>query len=119
MIYGDKNRIRQVFINIIDNAIKYSNRGGSINVDAHVESPNAVIKISDTGCGISEQDLPHITKKFFKANFSKKGSGIGLSIVEEIIKRHNGSLNFQSVENKGTQVTITFPLYKEIDTASD
>ncbi len=119
LIYGDKNRIRQVFINIIDNAIKYSNRGGSINVDAHVESPNAVIKISDTGCGISEQDLPHITKKFFKANFSKKGSGIGLSIVEEIIKRHNGSLNFQSVENKGTQVTITFPLYKEIDTASD
>ena len=119
MIYGDKNRIRQVFINIIDNAIKYSNRGDSITIDAHVESPNAVIKVSDTGCGIPEKDLPHITKKFFKANFSKKGSGIGLSVVEEIVKRHSGSLKFDSVENEGTLVTITFPLYQELDIAND
>ena len=119
MIYGDKNRIRQVFINIIDNAIKYSNRGDSITVEAYVENPNAVIRVSDTGCGIPKADLPHITKKFFKANFTKKGSGIGLSVVEEIVKRHKGSLKFKSVENEGTSVTITFPLYKEINIDND
>ena len=68
---------------------------------------------------LPKADLPHITKKFFKANFTKKGSGIGLSVVDEIVKRHNGSLKFQSVENEGTVVTITFPLYKEIDIDND
>ncbi len=112
-IYGDKNRIRQVFINIIDNAIKYSNQGDTITVDAFVDEDNVTIIVKDTGCGIAKEDLPNITKKFFKANNTKKGSGIGLSVVEEIVNQHDGSVKFDSVENEGTTVTIVFPLYKE------
>lgn len=115
VIYGDKNRIRQVFINIIDNAIKYSHQDDTITVDAFVDEDYVTIIINDTGCGIAKEDLQNITKKFFKANNTKKGSGIGLSVVEEIVKQHDGSLKFNSVENEGTKVTISFPLYKEND----
>ena len=111
IIYGDKNRIRQVFINIIDNAIKYSQAGDSITIYTEVLEKKVKIFIKDTGCGVSKKDIPHITEKFYKANSTKKGSGIGLSVVEEIVKKHDGKISFESSPKKGTTVVLEFNLY--------
>ncbi|MBE6860891.1 MAG: HAMP domain-containing histidine kinase [Ruminococcus sp.] len=110
VIYGDKNRIRQVFINIIDNAIKYSSAGGIITVEAKAENGNVEVSISDTGCGIKEADLPKIKTKFFKANHTRRGSGIGLAVADEIMTMHGGSLEVDSKEGIGTTVTINLPV---------
>lgn len=113
-IYGDKNRMRQVFINIIDNAIKYTEKDGTVTVQA-VCSDNEHIQIAvkDTGCGISPQDLPKVKTKFYKANHTKRGSGIGLAVANEIVEMHNGKLDLYSTEGVGTTVVITLPVKKQ------
>ena len=112
-IFGDKNRLRQVFINIIDNAIKYSsspNRQSHIEINAsQLDEKHICITVSDNGCGISAADLPKIKTKFFKANHSKRGSGIGLAVADEIISMHHGQLNIESEEHVGTKVEIILP----------
>lgn len=111
-ILGDRNRIKQVFINIIDNALKYSDKGAIIEISAIVSKKTADVIIKDSGRGIAKQNLNQITKKFFKANNQNKGSsGIGLAVVKEIVQRHGGTLTFESKLNKGTTVKISFPLY--------
>lgn len=109
-VLGDRNRLRQVFINIIDNAIKYTPSGGIINIQAYAENDQIVIVISDSGCGIPAQHLPNVKKKFYKANQTQRGSGIGLAVADEIMKLHNGSLDIDSTEGKGTVVTIRIPI---------
>lgn len=108
-VFGDKNRIRQVFINIIDNAIKYSDAGGRVNIRAFTEKGKICVVVSDNGCGIKESDLPKIKTKFYKANHTRRGSGIGLAVADEIITAHGGTLEIQSREARGTTVTITLP----------
>ncbi len=108
-VYGDKNRLRQVFINIVDNAIKYSDKGGTVSVEAYEENGDICILVSDTGIGISKEDLPKVKTKFFKANHTRRGSGIGLAVANEIITRHNGTLTINSEEGVGTTVLITLP----------
>lgn len=108
-VYGDKNRLRQVFINIVDNAIKYSDKGGKVSVEAYEEHGDICILVSDTGIGISKEDLPRVKNKFFKANHTRRGSGIGLAVANEIITRHNGTLAINSEEGVGTTVLITIP----------
>jgi signal transduction histidine kinase len=109
IIFGDKNRIRQVFINVIDNALKYSSPSGMVAVDAAIENEKLIINVSDNGCGISEKDLPKVKNRFFKANNSVRGSGIGLAVADEIIAMHEGFLDIESEHGKGTTVTITLP----------
>lgn len=109
MIYGDKNRIRQVFINIIDNAIKYSREHGVINVDVDISAENVAISVQDGGCGISAEDLPKIKKRFYKANNTVRGSGIGLAVADEIVSMHGGTLDIKSEQGVGTTVTIKLP----------
>jgi len=108
---GDPDKIKQVFVNILDNAIKYTPAGGKISVIASLDIKNLKVTVSDTGCGISEEDLPHVKEKFYKANVSVKGSGIGLAVCDEIIKSHKGELNISSRLGEGTTVEMTFPLY--------
>lgn len=113
-INGDKNRMRQVFINIIDNAIKYSDKGGHVAVQAvQSDKDHIEIAVSDTGCGISAQDIPKIKTKFYKANHTRRGSGIGLAVADEIVSMHGGKLEIFSEEGKGTTVVITLPVLKE------
>lgn len=108
---ADASRIKQVFINILDNALKYSEHGGKIVVFAEIPNPaTLVISISDTGAGIPPEDLPHVKEKFYKANTSIRGSGIGLAVADEIVKMHNGELNVSSVFGEGTTVIITLPI---------
>ena len=115
-VYGDRNRLKQVFINVLDNALKYTPKGGLVAAQViYTKDDPDVIKIivTDSGCGISAEDLPKVKDKFFKANQSVGGSGIGLAVADEIMNLHHGSLNIESGEGIGTTVTLTFPIYKE------
>lgn len=111
-IVGDANRLRQVFINIIDNALKYSDHSDSVNVIANIRQNDILIIVKDTGCGISADDLPKVKTKFYKANSTRRGSGIGLAVADEIVNMHGGSLAIDSIENVGTTVTIILPISK-------
>ncbi|MBR3970247.1 MAG: HAMP domain-containing histidine kinase [Ruminococcus sp.] len=109
-VFGDKNRIRQVFINVIDNALKYSEPGGTVTIKAGVKDSRIRVSVKDTGCGIKESDLAKVKTKFYKANHTRRGSGIGLAVADEIIAMHGGNLEIYSAgEGKGTKVTITLP----------
>lgn len=111
---ADANRLKQVFMNILDNALKYSRSPGKIFVKAEfvkLDGKDFVrIRIADQGCGISKEDLPHVKEKFYKANMSVRGSGIGLAVTNEIVNLHGGSLEIDSKEGKGTLVTINLPV---------
>lgn len=112
-VLGDRNRLRQVFINIIDNALKYSDEGGVVTINVKQPENNIIITIADNGCGIPAKDLPKVKQKFYKANQTVRGSGIGLAVADEIMKLHNGSLDIDSKEGVGTTVTITIPTINE------
>ncbi|MBR3737416.1 MAG: HAMP domain-containing histidine kinase [Eubacterium sp.] len=111
---ADSNRLKQVFMNILDNALKYSRPGSRILVKADYitkqDKPFVRIAIADQGCGISPEDLPHVKEKFYKANMSVRGSGIGLAVTNEIVSMHGGTLDIRSEVDRGTLVTIYLPL---------
>ena len=99
---GDKNRLRQVFVNIIDNALKYSDAGDTVTVTVEMENRHQVlVKVADTGCGIEAKDLDKVKTKFYKANTTRRGSGIGLAVADEIVRAHDGTLELQSVWGRG------------------
>ena len=117
-VYGDRNRLRQVFLNILDNALKYTPKGGVVAAQVlySKDDPDVIkIVVTDSGCGIPAEDLPRVKEKFYKANQSVGGSGIGLAVADEIMNLHNGKLDIESGEGVGTTVTLTFPVYKEGD----
>ncbi|MDI6601564.1 MAG: HAMP domain-containing sensor histidine kinase [Thermoanaerobacteraceae bacterium] len=109
VIKGDASRLKQVFINILDNSLKFTESGGEIRIYAE-RVPNMVrIVIEDTGCGIPEKDLDHIMEKFYTARAKGSGSGLGLSISREIIKLHGGDISIMSRMGEGTSVMIELP----------
>ena len=108
-VYGDRDRLRQVFVNIIDNALKYTQAGGVITVSSREAMGYVEVTVSDTGCGIPAQHLPNVKKKFYKANQLVRGSGIGLAVADEIVSLHGGTLGIESQEGVGTVVTIRLP----------
>ena len=112
-VFGDKNRIRQVFINVIDNAVKYSSAGDTVTIKAYESGDSVIVAVSDTGLGIKQSDLAKVKTKFYKANHTRRGSGIGLAVADEIISMHGGTLDIDSEgEGKGTTVTISLPAVK-------
>lgn len=111
-VMGDINRLKQVFINIVDNAVKYTESGGQVLVDQITEEACVRISVKDTGVGIPAQDIDRVKEKFYKANKKVRGSGIGLAVADEIIKQHQGLLFVESTEGVGTTVTIVLPLYE-------
>lgn len=112
-IMGDKNRLKQVFVNILDNALKYTDNGDTITALARHKDDQMEICIIDTGCGIPAADLPRVKERFYKGHGARRGSGIGLAVVEEIVSRHRGSIDIDSVENEGTTVTMIFPTFNK------
>ena len=121
IIYGDRNRLKQVFLNVIDNALKYTPEGGMIGVQVYQDFKERAIKVvvADNGCGIKAEDLPKVKDKFYKANQKINGSGIGLAVADEIIKLHKGTLEIESSPEVGTTVTITIPIYNEAAALDD
>ncbi|MCR4614633.1 MAG: HAMP domain-containing histidine kinase [Clostridiales bacterium] len=107
---GDPGRIKQVFVNIIDNSFKYTEQGGKVTVLAEIVDSDLIITVSDTGCGISKEDLSKVKQKFYKANTSVRGSGIGLAVADEIVKKHGGELTVDSIVGLGTTVKISLPI---------
>ncbi|MDR0198057.1 MAG: HAMP domain-containing histidine kinase [Oscillospiraceae bacterium] len=112
-VSADGNRIRQVFINVIDNAVKYGKKGGTVVVDAVADEKNVVVSVKDDGCGISRADLPKVKMRFFKANHTRRGSGIGLAVANEIVLMHSGRLDIESEIGVGTTVKITLPILRK------
>lgn len=108
-IWGDADRIKQVFVNLLDNAVKYSRFGDCITVQAAAVPEGVNIIIRDTGIGIPAEALPHIRQKFYQVDANAPGSGIGLALVEEIVQLHRGRLDIDSQPNEGTVVTVFLP----------
>ena len=105
----DANRFKQVMINLLDNAFKFTLPGGLIRVTTKLADGKAVIIVSDTGTGIDEQHMPHILERFYKGSAVQGGSGLGLAISKEIIELHGGSIHIASEKGVGTTVTLTLP----------
>ena len=109
-VIGDPERMRQVFCNLLDNAFKHGGGGKRIDVKVSREGNHAVISIRDYGAGIPKEELPHVKYKFYKGSSKARGSGIGLAVCDEIISRHNGTLEIGNAEGGGCIVTIRLPL---------
>lgn len=111
-VYADPNRLRQVFLNILDNAIKYSAHGGRITVKLWAGECKAFVEVIDQGRGIPPEDLENVKVKFFKSRNSVRGSGIGLALVDSIMSALDGTLDIASTLGRGTVVTLGLPLYR-------
>lgn len=107
----DRERMRRVFYNIFDNAIKYSSEKGKINIDIERADGEVLINISDSGPGISEEDIPYIFDRFYRADKARcsEGFGLGLSIAKSIVKAHGGNIEVRSVSGVGSTFTIYLP----------
>jgi two-component system sensor histidine kinase ResE len=115
LIYGDSDRLSQVFTNLLDNALKYSPEGGRIIIRAAVDTNRMRVDITDTGAGISSEQLPFIFDRFFQVDPSRKGgeqhsAGLGLAIVREIVQAHHGTITAQSSPGQGSTFTVRLPL---------
>ncbi len=110
-VKADESKIKQVMINLFDNALKYTDEGGEIRINLERNLKYVTIFIEDTGRGISEKDLPHIKEKFYKADNTVRGTGIGLAVADEIVKKHGGILNISSKIGQGTLAEVTLPIH--------
>jgi len=108
-IIGDRNRLRQVFLNLLDNAIKHGGEGKRVRVETYVDAQTLVINVRDFGAGIPADELAHVKERFYKGSSKARGSGIGLAIADEIMKLHGGRLEIQSIMGQGTVATMVLP----------
>jgi two-component system sensor histidine kinase VicK len=112
-INGDKDRIEQVILNIIGNAIKYTPENGCVKVTADKLEDYIEIRIADTGMGIPQEDIPRLFERFYRVDKARSramgGTGLGLSIAKNIVEAHRGSISVESEYGKGTEVIINFP----------
>jgi signal transduction histidine kinase len=114
-LIGDPNRLKQVMVNLVSNAVKYNHEGGQVDIEVQVGEDELNVVVKDTGRGIAEEDLPHIFEKFYRVDDPEqqtKGTGLGLSIAKHIIEAHGGTIGVQSVEGQGSTFSFTLPLPK-------
>jgi two-component system sensor histidine kinase CiaH len=112
IVYGQKGRLVELFVILLDNAIKYSSEKTAIVIQSETVRGKTKINIADNGIGISEKDLPHIFDRFYRADTSRsqtEGFGLGLSIAKRIAEAHNGAIHVTSELGKGTSFIITLP----------
>ena len=118
---GDYDLVKQMVLNVVDNAIKFTPQGGTVKLSLGSDDTHAIIEVSDTGQGIPAESLSRITEPFYKAGTSGKsgrgGTGLGLAIVKQVIDLHHGKLEIQSQEGAGTTITMRLPL--GLDSAGD
>lgn len=115
LFYGDRDRIEQVIINIISNAIKYTHDNGIINISCENVLTDVIIRVRDNGIGIPASDLPHIFERFYRVDKARSrkhgGTGLGLAIAKEMVEAHGGIIDISSIYGKGTTVTVKMPYY--------
>jgi cell cycle sensor histidine kinase DivJ len=113
-VNGDLRAFKQILLNLVSNAIKFTERGGTVSVTASVEGSRLLLRVSDTGVGIASDDLKRIGDPFFQAGKTYRrrheGTGLGLSIVKSLVGMHGGEMNVQSRVDEGTTITIALPL---------
>jgi signal transduction histidine kinase len=111
---GDRARIKQGVVNLLDNAIKYTPSGGSVSLNVYAREHKAVIEVADTGIGIPAGALPHIFERFFRVDKARSrdagGAGLGLAIVKSICAAHGGQVRVESVEGQGSRFMAELPL---------
>ena len=105
----DPKRLRQVWLNVLDNATKHGGEGGRIEASMSYEEGQVVVRIRDYGPGIPEDEIPLVKKKFYKGSSKARGTGIGLAVCDEIMEMHGGSLTLENAEGGGTLVTVSLP----------
>ena len=111
LIPGDPERLKQVFLNLLDNAVNHGGDGKQVDVRLHSEAANVIITIRDYGHGIPENELPHVKEKFYKGSSKNRGTGIGLAVCDEIITRHGGELTVTNApDSTGCMVIISLPM---------
>ncbi|WP_296648490.1 sensor histidine kinase [Romboutsia sp. 13368] len=106
LIQGDKDRLRQVLINLVQNSIKFTDDGGFINIVVSQDEEYTTIKVVDNGAGIEKENLEKVLDKFFQEDYNKAGSGLGLAISNEIVKLHGGNMILNSKKGVGTSITV-------------
>lgn len=116
IIKGNKDKLSELLVILLDNAIKYSPKNSQIKVSARKGKKQVIIKVSDQGQGISEKDLPHIFERFYRADSARThqsvgGYGLGLAIAKKIVDEHKGRISVTSIENKGSEFKIILPLF--------
>ena len=111
-VNGDRHRMKQVFLNILDNAAKYGADGKRIDITLGRDGGKLVATVRDYGQGIPEAELPFVKEKFYKGSSKQRGSGIGLAVTEEIVTLHGGTIDIASTVGEGTTVTVTLPSAK-------
>ena len=114
-VRADRDRLVQILVNVLDNAVKFTPEGGSVSITASPEvQESVVIKITDTGIGISKSELPRLGERFYRIDKTRSremgGTGLGLSIVKHLMKAHEGSMEIESTLGKGTTVSLHFPV---------
>jgi signal transduction histidine kinase len=108
----DKNRIRQVMANLLDNAVKYTPRNGRVEVNLDSEKDFALLTVKDNGMGISPQDQPRVFDRLYRGDRSRsqRGMGLGLSLVKAVVKAHKGQVSLLSSPGRGASFTVRLPL---------
>ena len=116
-VRGDAMHLKQVLINLVDNAVKYNNPGGAVKLKAGTQGASVVIEVSDTGIGISPEDQPKVFDRFFRVEKSRSreqgGSGLGLAIVKKIVEDHGGTVSVESTPGAGSIFRVTLPRFSE------
>jgi signal transduction histidine kinase len=112
-LIGDVDRLKQVMVNLVSNAVKYNREGGRVDIEVQVGEDELNVAVRDTGRGIAEEDLPHIFEKFYRVNDPEqqtKGTGLGLSITKHIVEAHGGTISVQSAKGQGSTFAFSLPL---------
>ncbi|MNJ46157.1 Alkaline phosphatase synthesis sensor protein PhoR [compost metagenome] len=123
-IEGDEDRLRQIFMNLLSNAISYTPEGGRVRVDAHItneneENESIIISVRDTGIGIPKKDLPRIFERFYRVDKARSrssgGTGLGLSIVKHLVELHHGIITVESRVGEGSSFILELPVMHNLE----
>jgi len=117
MVLGDFDKLKQVFINLISNGIKFNNVNGSLWVNVSSNINSVIVEIKDNGMGIKKEDLPYVFERMYRGDKSRhkiEGSGIGLTLVKKILTLHSATIDVESKENKGATFTVCISKNNEI-----
>jgi two-component system phosphate regulon sensor histidine kinase PhoR len=117
IIKADQDRIRQTLTNLVHNAVKFNHPGGTVTVSTRADTDSVIVSVSDTGIGISRDDLPHVFERFYKADKARPagGSGLGLAIAKHVVQAHGGGIWAESDEGKGSKFSFSLPIKPDTD----
>ena len=118
-VFGDADQLHQVLVALIDNALKYTPYEGSVTLSLTTDKNDAILKVSDTGIGILPEDLPYIFERFYRADRARSrdrgGTGLGLTIVQNIVQEHKGNIQVESTPGRGSTFRLRLPLVSDLN----